>query len=152
VNTGTPWLPPRRFLGALGALGAPWALALAASARLTAGLDVVVALAASLGVSAVVHELGHALGYWALVERGAALGLRRGFGLALGVRTPRRDCERAVASAGPGLAAGLGLLVLVVDRFSLQSAQLLALGLVLTGHVFGLLPGNDDGDRVWQVG
>jgi len=28
----------------------------------------------------------------------------------------------------------------------------LALGLVLTGHVFGLLPGNDDGDRVWQVG
>lgn len=134
-----------------------WALAWV----LPTGPQFFVIVITSIFLSAAVHEAGHALAYWWVVARHHGLAphsadtevrLHSRYGLAMSIGTATVVQDRFVIAAGPLLPTVLGSVVLVTNLLLSGPFALTAAGAAFALHALGLLPGNDDGDRLWRLG
>ncbi len=97
-----------------------------------------------------VHEVGHALFYWRVGGRGHRVTVGHRWGLALWSAFPEPARPRFVALGGPLVPSLVGGCLWVVAAW-IGSPWLTGLSIGLVVHVFGLLPGCKDGDRIWGL-
>jgi hypothetical protein len=129
----------------------PYLVALVVAVWSPTPLRLLVVAICALVLSSGIHELGHALAYWRITGGYSPVVLRSRFGFAFAVRLPKLAQSRVAAAAGPLLALSVGALVLVPGFVVSGWLEVAVAAAMFCIHGLALLPGNDDGDRIWLL-